>query len=120
MEGMWKGGVSRRAGDSIHILAVTGLFFLQEREYTQTVYIAIKFSQSAFKHGITQNSICRAIINAIYDDILDEDEDKHLFLGFDGNGNVLEILYNIVDEETIRVFHAVKCRDTFLTLVDFH
>jgi hypothetical protein len=84
------------------------------------MYIAIKFSQSAFKHGITEASIRRACLNAIYDDILDEDEDKHLLLGFDGNGNALEILYNVIDGETIRVFHAMKCRDAFLSLVDFH
>ncbi|MDR1099881.1 MAG: hypothetical protein LBL28_05305 [Treponema sp.] len=84
------------------------------------MYVAIKFSQSAFKHGITEAAIRRVCLNAIYDDILDEDEDKHLLLGFDGNGNVLEILYNIIDDETIRVFHAMKCRDAFLSLVDFH
>jgi hypothetical protein len=60
------------------------------------VYIAIKFSQSAFKHGITEAAIRRVCLNAIYDDILDEDEDKHLLLGFDGNGNILEILYNVI------------------------
>jgi uncharacterized DUF497 family protein len=82
------------------------------------MYIDIKFSKSAFKHGITITDIKQAVINVLYDDILDEANDKHLLMGFDYNGNLLEILYNVIDNDTIRVFHAMKCTDDFIKLLN--
>jgi uncharacterized DUF497 family protein len=58
------------------------------------------------------------MINVIYDDMLDDDNDKHLLIGFNGNGNLLEILYNVIDDEAIRVFHAMKCTDEFIKLLE--
>ena len=28
--------------------------------------------------------------------------------------NVAEVMYNVIDEDTINVFHAMKCRKSFL------
>ncbi|MCL1837432.1 MAG: hypothetical protein FWG46_07795 [Treponema sp.] len=86
--------------------------------------VGIRFSESAFKHKITMADIRWAFDNVLYDEQLyegDEDTDigsKHLLIGFDRNANHLEILYNVIDEETIRVFHAMKCRDCFLPLIN--
>jgi hypothetical protein len=74
------------------------------------VEVAIELHQSAFKHGVSEADIKRAIQNVIYDDIVDGFDDKHLLLGFDSNGNLLEILYNFIDEQSVNVFHAMKCR----------
>jgi hypothetical protein len=30
---------------------------------------------------------------------------------------LLEIMYNIIDEHTVNVFHAMKCRNTYLSLL---
>ena len=30
----------------------------------------------------------------------------------------LEILYNVIDEQTVRVFHAMKCRHIFRALLE--
>jgi hypothetical protein len=79
--------------------------------------VTIEFNPSAFKHGITEIAIRQAVINVIYDDIWDEDSDKHLLLGFDNNGNPLEIMYNVIDEQTINVFHAMKCRSIYYHLL---
>ena len=38
---------------------------------------------------------------------------KYLLIGDDRNGNLLEILYNVIDEDSINVFHALKCRSIF-------
>jgi hypothetical protein len=46
-----------------------------------------------------------------------QDKDKYLLIGFDRKGSPLEILYNIIDEDTINVFHAMKCRKNFLPLI---
>ena len=55
-----------------------------------------------------------AIDNAIYDGYLEGNEDaenKRLLVGFDRKGNPLEIYYNILDEDTVRVFHAMEYRN---------
>ena len=86
--------------------------------YTKIMDVAIEFNPSAFKHGITEAAIRYAIINAVYDDIWDENEDKHLLLGFDKNGKPLEIMYNVIDEQTVNVFHAMKCQSAYYHLLN--
>ena len=81
------------------------------------MYVAIEFNPSAFKHNITEEAIRRAIINVVYDDIWDSDKDKHLLMGFDNNGNLLEIMYNMIDDQSINVFHAMKCRSIYYHLL---
>ena len=81
----------------------------------------IKFSQSAFKHGINEADICWAIDTAKYDGFLDDDKDsenKRLLIGFDRNGNPIEVFYNVLDFDTVRVFHAMKCRNSFKHLLE--
>ena len=78
--------------------------------------VEIRFSKSAFKHNVNEADIRWAIDTAKYDGFLDDDEDaenKYLLIGFDRNANPIEILYNIIDQNTIRVFHAMKCRNAF-------
>ena len=82
------------------------------------MYIVVEFNPSAFRHDITEAAIRRAIINVIYDDIWDDAEDKHLLIGFDNNGNLLEIMYNVIDEQSINVFHAMKCRSIYYHLLN--
>ena len=81
------------------------------------MYIDVRYSKSAFKH-VTKEDINHALLNAIYDDMLDKDKDKHLLIGFDIKLNLLEILYNVLDDEKIRVFHAMKCTEKYLKLVN--
>ena len=87
--------------------------------------VIITFSQSAFKHGITEADIRWAFDNVLYDEQLDESDggeeigSKHLLIGFDRNANHLEILYNVIDMDTLRVFHAMKCRNIFLSLIQY-
>ena len=93
--------------------------FLQEADNVCTMNIVIEFNHSAFKHGVTEADIRYAIINAvIYDDIWDDAADKHLLLGFDDSGRLLEIMYNVIDEQSINVFHAMKCRSIYYHLLN--
>lgn len=76
--------------------------------------VAIKFSSSAFKHNVSEDDILWAIDTVKYDGCIEDDEDsenKRLLIGFDRNANPLEIYYNILDSNTVRVFHAMKCRN---------
>ncbi|GHU26722.1 hypothetical protein AGMMS50256_04670 [Betaproteobacteria bacterium] len=80
--------------------------------------IVIEFNDAAFRHGVSRESIAHAIQNYLYDDLWDIVADKHLLIGFDQNRNLLEIMYNVIDERAINVFHAMKCRNIFLKLLD--
>jgi hypothetical protein len=80
--------------------------------------VIVKFVPSAFKHGITEANIRHAILNWKYDDIFEDEPDKHLLIGFDSNANLLEIMYNVIDEQNLKVFHAMKCRDSFLIFLE--
>jgi len=74
----------------------------------------ILFVPSAFKHGISEADIRWAIDTVKYDGYLEGDEDaenKRLLIGFDRKAHPIEIYYNILDENTVRVFHAMKCRN---------
>ena len=81
----------------------------------------IEFNRAAFNHDISKADILWAFQNAKYDGWFNEgegpDKDKYLLIGFDRKGNPLEILYNIIDNETINVFHAMRCRNTYYHLL---
>jgi hypothetical protein len=81
------------------------------------VDVVVKFVSSAFKHSITETDIRHAILNWRYDDIVENDPDKHLLIGFDSNANLLEIMYNVIDEHNVRVFHAMKCTNAHRELL---
>ena len=74
----------------------------------------IVFVPSAFKHKFSEENIRWVLLNHLVDGIIEEDnETKYLSIGFDKSGNLLEIMYNLIDEKTIKVFHAMRCRRQF-------
>jgi hypothetical protein len=79
--------------------------------------IALEFNEAAFRHGISKEDIAHVVKTKIYDAPLTEFPDKYVVIGFDMNGNPLEIMYNPVDDNTINVFHAMKARRTFLAQI---
>ncbi|MDR1388677.1 MAG: hypothetical protein LBJ31_01690 [Treponema sp.] len=82
--------------------------------------VDILYSQSAFKHGCTEADIRHAFKTRKYDSIIEDGPliDKNLLIGFDRNANLIEILYNVIDDDTVKVFHAMKCPDKFLALLN--
>ena len=91
--------------------------------YNLSMDIAIKFSRSAFKHKISEVDIRMAFDNVLYDERLDDSDGeneldaRYLLIGFGRNANLLEILYNVIDGDTLKVFHAMKCRNIYLPLI---
>jgi len=81
------------------------------------IHAVIKYTKSAFKHGISKEDIRHAVLHPVYDEIQDEGDDKHLLLGFDRSMNLLEIAYNIIDDQTFKVFHAMKCQNSYYELL---
>jgi hypothetical protein len=46
--------------------------------------------------------------------LLESYANKWLIIGYDTAGNLLEVAYNIIDDDTVNVFHAMPCRNKFL------
>jgi hypothetical protein len=78
----------------------------------------ILYVQSAFKHGYTQEDIERAIDTKIYEDNLKGEDDIYVIIGFDTIANPIEVFYNIIDDETIKVFHVMELRDKIAAQMD--
>jgi hypothetical protein len=78
----------------------------------------ILFIPAAFKHGIGKEDIRHALNDPSYEGPVEDDMNKYIALGFDLTGNLLEIMYNRLDDETVKVFHAMKCRSVFFHLLD--
>jgi len=78
----------------------------------------ILYVQSAFKHGYTQDDIERAIDTKIYEDNLKGEDDIYVIIGFNTIANPIEVFYNIIDDETIKIFHAMALRDKIAAQMD--
>ena len=74
------------------------------------MYTNIYCNPSAFKHGVTISDIDCALAVPLVDRLMEGHINKYLAIGFNLKGNLLEIMYNLVDEDTVNVFHAMNCR----------
>ena len=77
----------------------------------------ITYVPSAFKHGVTKADIVRAFETFIYEDMLEDFDNKYLLLGFNTRGDLIEVMYNRISNEAIKVFHAMYCRKAFRELI---
>jgi hypothetical protein len=80
------------------------------------MFVNYFFNESAFKHGIVENDIRMAFARPLFDGLLEGYDNKFLLTGFNTRGNILEIMYNLVDEQTVYVFHADRCRKAYRML----
>jgi hypothetical protein len=71
----------------------------------------IIFTKSAFKHGYTQDDIERAIETKIYEGLLPDEDEIYAIVGFDTVANPIEIFYNNIDDEAIKIFHVMALSD---------
>ena len=81
------------------------------------IYALIKFNQAAFRHNKTEADILRAFETFIYEDPIENADNKYLLLGFDCIGNLIEVMYNKVDDDSINVFHAMPCRKAYREMI---
>jgi len=82
--------------------------------YTTGMEPEILFVPSAFKHGATREDIRHAHDTRIYEGPLEGYDNKHAFIGFNLAGNPIEVFYNPIDDDTIKVFHAMGCRGSVI------
>jgi len=78
----------------------------------------IEFNQSAFKHGVTETNIHYAMWHPLCEQLLEAYVNKWMIIGYDTVGNLIEVAYNIIDDDTVNVFHAMPCRRKFLSQLD--
>ena len=58
------------------------------------MYAEIKFNNAAFNHDVTKADILRAFETFIYEDPIEDADNKYLLLGFNLIGNLIEVMYN--------------------------
>ena len=75
--------------------------------------IEFKFARSAFKHGMTEKGILKALDNSIYDETLVEIPNKTLYVGYDDKANLIEVICDIISEELVVIYHAMPCRTQY-------
>ena len=80
--------------------------------------IIVEFNKSAFRHHISKEDILHALKTKIYAAAIDGFSEKYAVIGFDRAGNPLELVYNLIDDNTISVFHAMKLRPSFVKMLD--
>ena len=78
--------------------------------------LRVECNPSAFKHGIDENDIRFAFAHRLFDHPVSGYEEKNLLIGLDRHLNPLEILYNEIDDDSVNVFHAMKCRKAWRNL----
>jgi len=78
----------------------------------------VKCNPSAFKHGITEADIRFAFDNILFDHPIAQQEEKNLLIGLDKQLNPIEIIYNEINNDTVNVFHAMKCRKAWRNIAN--
>jgi hypothetical protein len=78
----------------------------------------IVFVPSAFKHGVTREDIIQAYRTMIHDGLLESYSNKYCFIGFNRADNPIEVFYNPIGDDTIKVFHAMGCRDDTIAQIE--
>jgi len=78
----------------------------------------IEFNNAAFKHKITEDNIRYAMWHPLHEQLLDLYVNKWLIIGYDTVGNLIEVAYNMIDDNTVNVFHAMPCREKFYSQLD--
>ena len=79
--------------------------------------VTVEFNEAAFRHDISREDILHAFQHYGYDGPVEKFENKYIRLGFDRAGNLLELIYNEVDDYTDIIFHAMKCRNIYYHLL---
>jgi hypothetical protein len=75
----------------------------------------IEFNNSAFKDNVTEANIRYAMWHPLYEELLESYTNKWLIVGYDTAGNLIEVAYNIIDDDAVNVFHAMPCRKQFVS-----
>ena len=76
--------------------------------------VIVEILSSAYKHGQSREDILSALERSIYDETLETDPNKTMSIGYDRNAKLLEIIFHVLSDEHIVVFHAMPCRKHYI------
>jgi len=76
--------------------------------------VSVEILPSATKHGQSMEDILYALERSIYDETLQSDPNKTLSIGYDKNANLLEVIFHVLSDEHIVVFHSMPCRKCYI------
>ena len=76
--------------------------------------VSVEILPSATRHGQSRDDILSALEQSIYDETLQSDPNKTLSIGYDKNANLLEVIFHILSDEHIVVFHSMPCRKFYI------
>jgi molybdopterin-guanine dinucleotide biosynthesis protein len=79
--------------------------------------VIVEFNEAAFRHGISKEDILHALKTKIHAALIEGYPEKYAVIGLNRAGNPLEILYNLIDDNTINVFHAMEARNSFIKML---
>jgi hypothetical protein len=85
-----------------------------EKRTIRGVEHTIEITESALKHGKTAHDIYAALENTVYDEMIDDDPEKTLSVGFDANARLTEIISHEAGEHHLVIFHAMPCRKEYM------
>ena len=79
----------------------------------------LRVHKSALKHDCTIEDVSHAVDMALYENVLDEENDppKLLIIGPDGAGNLLELIGGELADDVLLIWHADRCRQAYLDLL---
>lgn len=76
--------------------------------------VSIEILPSAMKRGQSSDDIICALERSIYDEMLEDEPNKTLAIGYDCNAKLLEVIFHVVTDEHIVVFHSMPCRKYYI------
>jgi len=76
--------------------------------------VFVEFHQAALQHNISKEDIIHALKHRTHDALVEELPDKWAVIGPNRTGNLLELIYTEIDENSICVYHAMDARDSFI------
>ena len=75
--------------------------------------VTVEIVSSATKHGQCKEDILCALERSVYDETLESEPNKTLSIGYDRNARLLEVIFHVVSEDYIVVFHSMPCRKCY-------
>ncbi|MDR1292788.1 MAG: hypothetical protein LBJ91_05295 [Clostridiales Family XIII bacterium] len=85
-----------------------------EKRNIRGVEHTIEIVMSALKHGKTKEDIFFVLDNIVYDEMIDDDPEKTLSIGFDANARLTELISHEAEGHYIVIFHAMPCRKEYV------
>ena len=76
--------------------------------------VSVEILSSATKHGQSRDDIIYALERSIYDETLETDPNKTLSIGYDRSARLIEVIFHVLSDDHIVVFHAMRCRNYYI------